>query len=56
LCGAENWTLREVDKKYLESFEKWFWKRMDKISWTDRVRKEMIYEVKEESNNVRKIK
>jgi len=29
---------------------------MDKISWTDRVRKEMIYEVKEESNNVRKIK
>jgi hypothetical protein len=31
-------TLREVDQKYLESFEMWFWRRMGKIIWTDRVR------------------
>ena len=23
LCGAETWTLRKVDQKYLESFETW---------------------------------
>jgi hypothetical protein len=38
LYGAETWTLRKVDQKYLESFEMWYWGRMEKISWTDRVR------------------
>jgi hypothetical protein len=38
--GAETWTLRNVDQKYLESFKMWCWKRMEKISWTDRVRNE----------------
>ena len=37
LYGAENWTLWEVDQKYLGSFEM-CWRRMEKISWTDRVR------------------
>jgi hypothetical protein len=36
LCGAETWTLQKVDRKYLESFEMWCWRRMEKISWTDR--------------------
>jgi hypothetical protein len=38
LYGAEKWTLRAVDQKYLESFEIWCWRRMEKISWTDHVR------------------
>jgi hypothetical protein len=36
LYGAETWVLRKVDQKYLESFEMWSWRRMEKISWTDR--------------------
>ena len=32
LCGAETWTLRAADQKYLESFEMWRWRRMEKIS------------------------
>ena len=44
LCGAETWTFRKVDKKYLESSEMRCWRRMEKISWTDRVRnKEILY-------------
>jgi hypothetical protein len=39
LYGAETWTLRVVDQKYLESLELWCWRRMEKKSWTDRVRK-----------------
>jgi hypothetical protein len=32
LYGAETWTLRAADQKYLESFEMWCWRRMEKIS------------------------
>jgi len=42
LCGDEIWTLRDVDEKYLESFEMWCWRRMEKISWTDRARNEEV--------------
>jgi hypothetical protein len=57
LNGAETWTLRKVDQKYLESFEKWCWRRMEKISWTDRVRiEEVLHRVNEERNILHKIK
>jgi hypothetical protein len=42
LYGAETWMLRAVDRKHLESFEMWCWRRMEKISWTDHVRNEDI--------------
>jgi hypothetical protein len=35
LYGAETWALRKVDQKYLERFEMWCWRRMDKVVWTD---------------------
>ena len=47
---AETWTLRAADQKYLESFEMWCWRRLEKISWTDRVRNEVIHRAKEEKN------
>jgi hypothetical protein len=49
LYGAETWTLRKVDQKYLKSFEMWCWRRME-ISWTDRVRNEVLHRVKDERN------
>jgi hypothetical protein len=49
LYGAETWTLRKLDQKYLESFEMWCWRRMEKISWTNRVNNEaVLHRVKEE--------
>jgi hypothetical protein len=51
LYGAETWTLRKLDQKYLESFEMWCWRRMEKVSWTDRVNNEaVLHRVKEEMN------
>jgi hypothetical protein len=32
LYGAETWTLRKLDQKYLESLEMWRWRRVEKIS------------------------
>jgi hypothetical protein len=31
LYCAETWTLRTVDQKYMESFEMWYWRRMEKV-------------------------
>jgi len=39
-------TLRKVDRKYLESYEMWCWRRMEKISWTDRVGNKVLQTVK----------
>ena len=38
LYSAETWTLWKVAQKYLESFDMWYWKRMEKISWPDLVK------------------
>jgi hypothetical protein len=49
--GAEKWALRKVDQKHLEISEMWCWGRMEKISWTDRVRnEEVLHGVKEDRN------
>jgi hypothetical protein len=56
LYGAETWTLRAVDQKHLESFEMCCWRRMEKISWIDRVRnEEVLYRVKEQRNILHEI-
>jgi len=46
--GAETWALRKVDQKYLETFEMWYWRTMDKNSWTDCMRNEEVLETGEE--------
>jgi len=57
LYGAENWTIRAVDQKQLERFEMWSWRRMDKISWTDHVRRrEVLRRVKEQRNILHEMK
>jgi hypothetical protein len=56
LYGAEIWTLRAVDHKHLESFEMWYWRRMEKISWPDHVRnKDVLLRAKEQRNILHEI-
>jgi len=31
-CGDENWRLRKLDQKYMQSCEMWYWRGMEKIS------------------------
>jgi len=57
LYGAETWALWTVDQKYLESFEIWCWRRIEKITWTDYVRIKNYYlRVKEQRNILHKIR
>jgi len=37
LYGAETWTMTKADRERLEAFEMWVWRRMEKISWADKV-------------------
>jgi len=57
LYGAKTWTLRAVDQKHLENFEIRWWRRMEKISWTDHVRNEnVLLRVKEQRNILHEIR
>ena len=42
--------------KRLESFEMWCWRRMEKISWTDHVRNEVLLRVNEQMNILHQIR
>jgi hypothetical protein len=52
LHGAETYIRRKVDQNYLESFEMWHWRRMEKISWTDRVRNEDVLQTVKGERNI----
>ena len=53
LRGAETWTLWELDQKYLQSSEVWYRRMMEKISWTDHLKKEVVLRrVEEEGNTI----
>jgi hypothetical protein len=56
LCGAETSACHKTDKKQLESFEMLCWRRMEKISWTDRVRNEEVLYGNKERNNLHVVK
>ena len=45
LYGSENWT-----QKYLESFEMWCWRRMEKIKCSEKVTNEEVLESIEEKD------
>ena len=52
MSGAEIGTLRKVDQKYLESFEMWCWRRMEKVSSACLVRNEEVLQRVKEKKNV----
>jgi len=43
----KTWTLQKVDQKFLEGFEIWCWRRMEKISWTNHVKNEEVLQSQE---------
>jgi len=55
LYGAETWMIRTVGQKHLESFEMWCWRRMEKVSWTDHVRNEVLLRIEEQRNILHEI-
>jgi hypothetical protein len=51
LHDAEIWTLQKVGQTCLEILEMWWWRRLEEVIWTDRVRnEEELHGVEEERN------
>ena len=55
MYGAETWALREKDRKYLESFEMWCWRKMEKIDWREHITNEEVLEIVQENRSILKI-
>jgi len=54
--AAETWTLREVDRKKIEAFEMWIWRRMEKIIWRDKITNDdVLKRVNEERSLLKEI-
>ena len=52
LYGSETWTLKKLERKYLESFEMWCWRRMEKIKWSEKVTNEQVLDRKGEKRTL----
>jgi len=50
LYSSGTWILWEVDQQYLGSAEMWCWRREDKISWPDCLRKDKVLRRVKDSN------
>ncbi|KAI5634899.1 hypothetical protein NE865_12382 [Phthorimaea operculella] len=56
LYGSETWTMTQRDRERLEAFEMWCWRRMEKISWTEkRTNEEVLRRVDEKRALLRTI-
>ena len=44
LNSAETRTLRRNEQKRLEAFAMWIWRRMERLKWTDKVKKAVVLE------------
>ena len=42
LYSAETWSLRKEDIKRIEALEMWIWRRMERISWTEKITNEEV--------------
>ncbi|KAI5738724.1 hypothetical protein M8J77_010460 [Diaphorina citri] len=52
LYGCETWTISESEKKHLEAFEMWCYRKTLKIVWSDRVTNEEVLERVKERRQV----
>ena len=44
LYGCESWTIRKAERRRIDSFELWCWRRLLRISWTARKTNKLIIE------------
>ena len=42
LHGAEIWTLRWNEQNDGKHFEMWIWRRMERVKWTDKIKKNAV--------------
>ena len=36
MCGCESWTIRKAERRRIDAFELWCWRRLPRVPWTAR--------------------
>ena len=36
MCGCESWTVKKAERRKIDAFELWFWRRLMRVPWTAR--------------------
>jgi Reverse transcriptase (RNA-dependent DNA polymerase)/Endonuclease/Exonuclease/phosphatase family len=52
LYGSETWTMRKDDIKRLEAFEMWIWRKMERVSWMEKITNEEVLQMIEEKRSL----
>lgn len=55
LYGSETWTMTQRDRERLEAFEMWCWRRMERISWTEKKTNEEVLNIVREKRSLMNI-
>ena len=42
MYGCESWTVQKADRRRINAFELWCWRRLLRVSWTARTSKQSI--------------
>ena len=43
--------LRKLEQKYLQSFEMWRWRRMEKVKWSENISNELLEQIREDDTS-----
>ena len=36
MCGCESWTIKKAERRRVDAFELWYWRRLLRVPWTAR--------------------
>ena len=36
MCGCESWTVKKAERRRIDAFELWYWRRLLRVPWTAR--------------------
>ena len=36
MYGCESWTIKKVERRRIDAFELWYWRRLSRVPWTAR--------------------
>ena len=52
LYGSETWTVKKEERKSLEAFEMWLWRKMARVSWIDKKTNEEVLRMVEQTRKL----
>ena len=42
MCECESWTVKKAERRRMNAFELWFWRRLSRVPWTARRSNQLI--------------